>query len=69
MAFKPRILLYDEATTGLDSPTTAAVCRQLVKRLGDLTIVAISHQPEWAQAAAEVIDLSRLGAPAGTPAA
>jgi ATP-binding cassette, subfamily C, bacterial len=58
----PLLLILDEATTGLDARTTAAVCQQLVKRLGSLTIVAISHQPEWVQIASEVIDLSRLGA-------
>jgi hypothetical protein len=29
-----------------------------VERLGPLTIVAISHQPEWAQVASQVVDLS-----------
>jgi ATP-binding cassette subfamily C protein len=60
----PLLLILDEATTGLDARTTAAVCRQLVRRLGSLTIVAISHQPEWAQAATEIIDLSCFGAAA-----
>jgi ATP-binding cassette subfamily C protein len=54
----PLLLVLDEATTGLDARTTTAVCQQLVRRLGSLTIVAISHQPEWAQTASEVIDLS-----------
>jgi ATP-binding cassette, subfamily C, bacterial len=58
----PLLLILDEATTGLDGATTTAVCRQLVERLGSLTIIAISHQPEWAQAASEIIDLSLFAA-------
>lgn len=58
----PLLLILDEATTGLDAQTTAAVCQRLVGRLGSLTIVAISHQPEWAQAATEIIDLSEFRA-------
>ena len=62
----PLLLILDEATTGLDGPTTAAVCRQLIERLGSLTIIAISHQPEWVQAASESVDLSSFSAMART---
>ncbi|HXP74447.1 MAG TPA: ABC transporter ATP-binding protein [Stellaceae bacterium] len=61
----PWLLILDEATTGLDAATAAAVCRNLLGRLGPMTIVAISHQPEWAQAASHVIDLAHLVARAG----
>jgi ATP-binding cassette subfamily C protein len=57
----PKLLILDEATTGLDSETATAVCINLVKRLDSLTIIAISHQPEWGQAASHVIDLARFG--------
>ena len=57
----PLLLVLDEATTGLDAATTLAVCRQLVGRLGPLTVVAISHQREWAEVATEVIDLASFG--------
>jgi len=62
LVHNPLLLVLDEATTGLDGPTTATVCRQLVERLGPLTIIAISHQPEWAQAADQVINLPPLTA-------
>ena len=62
----PLLLILDEATTGLDARTTTAVSRQLVGRLGPLTIIAISHQPEWVAAAGDVIDLSRFCATSDT---
>jgi ATP-binding cassette subfamily C protein len=59
----PLLLILDEATSGLDAPTTAMVCRQIAERLGPLTVVAISHQNEWAEAATDIIDLSGLKPP------
>ena len=46
MAFKPRILLYDEATTGLD-PITATTVDEEIVRLRDLESVSsivVTHQ-------------------------
>ena len=65
----PLLLILDEATTGLDARTTGAVCQRLLERGGHLTIIAISHQPEWVQAAAHVIDLSELKGASATRAA
>jgi len=62
----PLLLILDEATTGLDARTTMAVSQQLVGRLGPLTIIAISHQPEWVAAASDLIDLSRFCATSDT---
>jgi ATP-binding cassette subfamily C protein len=42
---KPKILILDEATTGLDSKTEAAICETLKKLAARVTILAISHQP------------------------
>ncbi len=39
----PRILLLDEATTGLDTRTEAAILETLGKLRGDVTILAVSH--------------------------
>src|SRR5438046_8979840 len=46
MAFKPRILLYDEATTGLDPITATTVADEIIK-LRDLeggTSIVVPHQ-------------------------
>ena len=42
---KPRLLVLDEATTALDPENEAAICETLRKLRGDITILAISHQP------------------------
>jgi ATP-binding cassette, subfamily C, bacterial len=50
---QPRLLILDEATTGLDLETEHAICahvRELCGRTG-LTVLAVSHQPAWQQAA------------------
>ena len=42
---KPKLLILDEATTALDPENEATVCETLCKLKGQLTILAISHQP------------------------
>jgi ATP-binding cassette subfamily C protein len=42
---KPKLLILDEATTALDPETETAICQTLRKLRGDITILAISHQP------------------------
>ena len=42
---KPRLLLLDEVTTALDPHTEAEICATLSRLSGQVTIVAISHQP------------------------
>ncbi len=46
MAFKPRILLYDEATTGLDPITATTVDHEIVKLrdLEGVTSILVTHQ-------------------------
>jgi ATP-binding cassette, subfamily C, bacterial len=41
----PQLLILDEATTALDPETERTICQILNKLKGDLTILAISHQP------------------------
>ena len=53
---EPRLLILDEATTGLDRDTEWSICehvRQLCDDTG-LTTLAVSHQPAWQQAAHQV---------------
>jgi ATP-binding cassette subfamily C protein len=44
LVHKPRLLILDEATSGLDPASEAAVCDTLRQLRGELTILAISHQ-------------------------
>src|SRR5690349_8369669 len=46
MAFKPRILLYDEATTGLDPITATSVDEEMVKLrdLENVSSIIVTHQ-------------------------
>ncbi|MEK0085642.1 ABC transporter ATP-binding protein [Benzoatithermus flavus] len=50
---RPRLLILDEATTGLDPETERAVCAQVRKLCAEygLTVLAVSHQPAWQEAA------------------
>ena len=51
---RPKLLILDEATTALDPKTEAAVCQTLQQLRGNVTIIAISHQPALLNAADEV---------------
>jgi len=46
MAFKPKILLYDEATTGLDPITATTVDDEIIKLrdLEDVSSIVVTHQ-------------------------
>src|SRR5439155_13561549 len=46
MAFKPRILLYDEATTGLDPITAITVNDEVIKLrdLEEVSSIVVTHQ-------------------------
>lgn len=57
---RPRLLILDEATTGLDPDTEAEICsriRQLCEEDG-LTVLAISHQLAWQEMADTVYFLT-----------
>jgi ATP-binding cassette, subfamily C, bacterial len=42
---KPKLLILDEVTTALDPATEAEICETLGNLRGQVTVVAISHQP------------------------
>jgi ATP-binding cassette subfamily C protein len=57
---KPRLLILDEATTGLDPETEAQICEEIQHLCQEkgLTVLAISHQPAWRRVADRVYVLS-----------
>lgn len=48
LVHRPRLLVLDEITTALDPRTEAAICETLYALRGQVTILAISHQPAMA---------------------
>lgn len=42
---KPKLLILDEPTSALDRESEEAICETLKQLCGDITILAISHQP------------------------
>jgi ATP-binding cassette, subfamily C, bacterial len=57
---RPKLLILDEATTALDPKTEAIVCKTLEELRGNVTIIAISHQPALLNAADQVYHLEHL---------
>ena len=45
LVHSPQLLILDEATTALDPDSEAAICRSVQRLRGEMTILAISHQP------------------------
>jgi ATP-binding cassette subfamily C protein len=60
---RPALLILDEATSALDPNTEAAICRNLKDLVAEtgLTIVAITHQSAWVEAAHRDITMSSVG--------
>jgi len=59
LVHRPKLLILDEVTSALDHDSEAAICRTLQGLRGQLTILAISHQPAIVQAADSVYRLER----------
>lgn len=57
LAHHPRVLILDEPTSALDPRSVATICTTLRGLRGDLTILAITHQPELVAAADRVYRL------------
>lgn len=45
LVHEPKLLILDEATTALDSETEARIWESILRLRGELTVLAISHQP------------------------
>jgi ATP-binding cassette subfamily C protein len=45
LVHEPKLLILDEATTALDSETEAYIWESILRLRGELTVLAISHQP------------------------
>lgn len=60
LLLQPRLLILDEATTGLDPETETEICERIrdLSRETGLTVLAISHQPAWQRIADHVHILS-----------
>ena len=54
LVHRPRLLILDEATTGLDPESENAICNTLRQLRGELTLMAISHQPALVKIADKV---------------
>jgi ATP-binding cassette subfamily C protein len=56
---RPQLLILDEATSALDPTTAAALAETLRSLKGEVTILAISHQPDLVEAADRVYQLEK----------
>jgi len=57
LVHKPKLLILDEVTAGLDAVTEEEICKTLSSLRGKATIVAVSHQPAIINVADIVIDV------------
>ena len=60
---RPRILIFDEATSSLDPPTAEALARTVNKLRGSATILFIAHH---VPRALQIDQIARIGEPTGT---
>ena len=60
LVHEPRLLVLDEATTGLDPQTEASVWDALLRLRGETAILAISHQPRLAALADRIYSIDAI---------
>jgi subfamily B ATP-binding cassette protein HlyB/CyaB len=61
---RPRIMIFDEATSNLDSATTEQFARTINQLRGKVTMLFIAHQLPRALKVDQVVDLGRGRGPA-----
>jgi ATP-binding cassette subfamily C protein len=54
LVHRPLLLILDEATSALDPRTEADICETVRRQAGNLTVLAITHQPAWVDIADRV---------------
>lgn len=59
LVHKPRLLILDEATSALDPQTEAEICSAVQQQHGEMTVLAITHQKSWVEAADRVYQIDR----------
>jgi ATP-binding cassette subfamily C protein len=59
LVHRPRLLILDEATSALDPQTEAEICAAVQRQAGEMTILAITHQKSWVEAADRVYLIDR----------
>jgi ATP-binding cassette subfamily C protein len=65
----PELLILDEATSALDQATAREICAAVRGLRGDRTILAITHQPIWLEAADRVLTMQNGQVVTSAPAA
>ena len=56
---EPQLLILDEVTNALDPATELEICQNIRALTKDLTIIAITHRPVWAQVADQTYQLDQ----------
>jgi len=59
LVHQPALLILDEATSALDPEIESAICRSVRALTGEVTVLAITHQPAWAEIADRVFQVDR----------
>lgn len=65
----PQFLILDEATSALDRETSIEIAEGIRKLIGEKTILAITHQPIWVDAADRVYEMRAGAVKAAEPTA
>jgi len=59
LVHRPHLLILDEATSALDPQTEAEIVASVQQQAGEMTVLAITHQKSWVDAADRVYQVDR----------